>query len=82
MTELMPADAARRETQKIIDAKAEDILNEIAAGIQDSIQSGEFNYDVYKPLQDKVISILRENGYEIKDMSTQFDGLWIRISWK
>jgi hypothetical protein len=82
VTELIPADTARSETQKEVDAKNSSILSEIATKIQDSIRKGEFFCYINKPLSDKVVSILRENVYTLKDVSNQLDGCCIKIGWK
>ena len=82
MIELMSADAARRETQKVIDAKTEDILIEIATKIQDSIRKGDFFCYINKPLSADLKTILCENGYTVNDASNQFDGCCIKIGWK
>lgn len=82
MTELMPADTARRETQKVVDAKNDSILSEIAAKIQDSIRNGDFFCYIAEPLSANLKTILCENGYTVTDMSNQFEGCCIKISWE
>jgi hypothetical protein len=82
MIQLITADDAKKETQKVIDAKADDILNEIATKIQDSIRKGDFFFYINKPLSDRVKTILCKNGYTVNDASNQFDGCCIKISWK
>lgn len=82
MIQLITADDAKNETQKVIDAKADDILNEIATKIQDSIRKGDFFCYINKPLSADLITILCENGYTVDNVSNQFDGCCIKIGWK